>query len=251
MLKLAALTKTAADKENTQMGLWRKLIDIGARAADLLVDRPADSLPPDRRIDSASFAAALIALSAKMAKADGLVTSEEINAFRQVFSMPPEAEADVARLFDMFRETTLGYQSYAKQVARKFRCCPFVLEDVLDGLFHIAKADGVVTDHEEQFLRTVSDIFGFSPREYRRIRASRLGREPNDPYLILGIDETIADQDLKTAYRRMAANNHPDRVLARGLPVELQQLANAKMAMINLAYAKIIEQRNIEQTNMH
>lgn len=233
------------------MGLWRKLIEIGARAADLLVDRTADSFPQDRRIDDASFAAALIALSAKMAKADGLVTSDEVIAFRQIFSVPPEAEKDVAKLFDMFRETTLGYESYAKQIARKFRCCPFVLEDVLDGLFHIAKADGVVTDEEEKFLHTVSDIFGFSTREYRRIRASRLGREPDDPYLILGIDESISDDDLKTAFRRMASNNHPDRVLARGLPVELQELANAKMAMINLAYDKIIAERAVDQNLVH
>ncbi len=232
------------------MGLWRKLIEIGTKAADLFHEREAEGLPPDRRIDSASFAAALIALSAKMAKADGLVTSDEVNAFRQIFSIPPEAERDVSRLFNMFRETTLGYQSYAKQIARKFRCCPFVLEDVLDGLFHIAKADRVITPQEELFLQTVSDIFGFSNREYRRIRASRLGREPDDPYLILGVEETISDADLKIAYRRMASNNHPDRVLARGLPVELQELANAKMAMINLAYDKIMEQREKEKDHM-
>ncbi|VAV87780.1 DnaJ-like protein DjlA [hydrothermal vent metagenome] len=233
------------------MGMWRKLIEIATRAADLLVEREADSLPPDRRIDDAGFAAALIALSAKMAKADGLVTSDEVAAFRQIFSVPPEAERDVARLFNMFRETTLGYQSYAKQVARKFRCCPFVLEDVLDGLFHIAKADGVVTAEEEKFLQTVADIFGFSRLEYRRIRASRLGREPDDPYLILGVEETISNIDLKTAYRRMASINHPDRVLARGLPSELQNLANAKMAMINLAYSRILQERAMDDKLVH
>ncbi len=225
------------------MGLWHKITEIGTRAADLLADRTAYTAAPDRRINSASFAAAMIALSAKMAKADGLVTSEEILAFRQIFSIPPEAEDDVARLFNLFRETTLGYQSYAKQVARKFNGYPGILEDVLGGLFHIAKADGIITDAEEEFLQTVSGIFGFSPLDYRRIRASQLGREPDDPYLILGVDETITDTDLKRAYRCMAANNHPDRVLARGLPSELQGLANAKMAMINLAYAKIIKER--------
>jgi len=233
------------------MGMWRKLIDIAARAAELLVERKMDGLPPDRRIDDASFAAALIALSAKMAKADGLVTSDEIHAFHQIFVVPPEAEKDVAKLFNMFRETTLGYRSYAQRIARKFRNCPFVLEDVLDGLFHIAKADGVITPEEEEFLQTISKIFGFSTLEYRRIRASRLGREPDDPYLILGVEESISDDDLKTAYRRMASNNHPDRVLARGLPVELQNLANAKMAMINLAYSKIVSERTRDNNLVH
>ncbi len=224
------------------MGLWRKFSEIAAQAAAFFVESD-DEHHPGHRVDDAGFASALIALGAKMAKADGQVTPDEIAAFREVFNAPKDSQHDVARLFNLFRQTTLGYESYARRIARKFRCCPCILEDILDGLMHIARADGRVTEDEEAYLRRVAEIFGFSEREYRRIRASRLGREPDDPYLILGVDEDIRDEDLQKAYRRMAAANHPDRVLARGLPSEMQELANRKMAMINLAYEKIRRER--------
>jgi len=195
------------------------------------------------RIDDAGFAAALIGLGAKLAKADGVVSRDEIDAFKRVFQAPPEAEAGMARFFDLARQTTLGYEAYAKIIAKKFRAKPAALEDVLDGLFHIALADGVVTVDEMNFLETVADIFGFSEREFRRIRIAHLGRPADDPYLILGVDEDISDLDLKKAYRRMAAANHPDRLMARGLPEQMQKLANHKMAMVNEAYAEILKDR--------
>jgi len=110
-------------------------------------------------------------------------------------------------------------------------------------LFHIALADGIVTDEEAKFLETVSNVFGFSEREYKRIKSSHLGQDSDDPYLILGIDPDISDSDLKRAYRRQAAANHPDRLMARGLPKEMMGLANHKMAIINRAYAQILEER--------
>lgn len=204
----------------------------------------ADGQP--KRIDDAGFAAALIGLGAKMAKADGVVTRDEINAFKRIFKAPPEAQDQMGRLFDLARKTTLGYDGYARIIARKFRAQPAALEDVMDGLFHIALADGVVTDDELEFLVAVSTIFGFSDREFRRIKIGHMGRPADDPYLILGIDEDVTDAELKKAYRRMASANHPDRLIARGLPQELQNLANHKMAVINEAYAEIQRQRSAD-----
>ena len=194
-------------------------------------------------VDEAKLVAALVALGAKMAKADGQVRHEDILAFRQVFQTDPQTEAAIGRFFDLARQTTLGYQRYAKIVTKAFRAQPGLLEDVLDGLFHIALADGIVTDDEADFLETVAHIFGFSDREYRRIRSSHLGHDAEDPYLILGVDYDISDSDLKRAYRRQAAANHPDRLMARGLPKEMVGLATHKMAIINRAYAQILSER--------
>ena len=120
-----------------------------------------------------------------------------------------------------------------------------MLEDVLDGLFHIAKADGAVTASEENFLEEVARIFGFSELEYRRIRTAHIGAADDDPYVILGIDADISDADLKRAYRRIASQNHPDRMIARGVPPEAQRLAGEKMAMINTAYGQILKERGL------
>lgn len=195
------------------------------------------------RIEPAGVTAALIALGAKMAKSDGLVTEDEVIAFKTVFQATPENDREIGRFFDLARQTTLGYERYAQIIAKKFRAQPAALEDVLDGLFHIAMADGVVTDDEMEFLITTGEIFGFSKREFERIRIAHMGRAADDPYLILGVDEDISDADLKKAYRRMASANHPDRLMARGLPKELIGLANHKMAMVNKAYAEIKELR--------
>jgi len=201
-------------------------------------------------IDQAKLVAALVALGAKMAKADGQVTDEDIVAFRQVFRTDPQTEATIGRFFNLARQTTLGYKRYARIVTKAFRAQPGILEDVLDGLFHIALADGIVTEDEAEFLETVAEVFGFSDREYRRIRNAHLGKDADDPYLILAVDPDISDKDLKTAYRRQAAANHPDRLLARGLPKEMVGIANHKMAIINRAYSQILEERKAERPRL-
>jgi len=201
-------------------------------------------------IDQAKLVAALVALGAKMAKADGQVTDEDIVAFRQVFRTDPQTEATISRFFNLARQTTLGYKRYARIVTKAFRAQPGILEDVLDGLFHIALADGIVTEDEAEFLETVAEVFGFSDREYRRIRNAHLGQDADDPYLILAVDPDISDKDLKTAYRRQAAANHPDRLLARGLPKEMVGIANHKMAIINRAYSQILEERKAERPRL-
>ena len=194
-------------------------------------------------MDEAGIVAALVALGAKMAKADGQVRNAEVAAFKRVFQATPDNEATIGRFFDLARQTTLGFERYARIIAKRFRAQPAALEDVLDGLFHIALADGIVTDEEMAFLERVGYIFGFSDREFRRIKIAHMGRAADDPYLILGVDEDISDAGLKRAYRRMAAANHPDRMIARGLPQELLGLANHKMAMVNKAYAEIVALR--------
>ncbi len=223
------------------MSLWDRIMTAAAR---LFGPPPAiDTDGQPSRIEPAGVTAALIALGAKMAKSDGVVTLDEVVAFKTVFRASPENEKEIGRFFDLARQTTLGFEKYAQIIARKYRAQPAALEDVLDGLFHIALADGVVSDDEMEFLKRTAEIFGFSQREFERVRIAHMGRASDDPYLILGVDEDISDADLKKAYRRMAAANHPDRLMARGLPKELLGLANHKMAMVNKAYAEIKELR--------
>lgn len=223
------------------MGLFNRI--FGAGAGLFGAPQSPDGAGTAGPIDQAGLVAALVALGAKMAKADGQVRVEDVQAFRQVFKADESSEAMIGRFFDLARQTTAGYQRYARIVAKKFRAKPSALEDVLDGLFHIALADGIVTDDEAEFLSTVATEFGFSDREFRRIKAAHLGRESDDPYLILGVDPDISDVDLKRAYRRQAAANHPDRMMARGLPPEMVGLANHKMAMVNNAYTQILAER--------
>lgn len=192
-----------------------------------------------------AFTIAVIALSAKMAKADGVVTPDEVEAFSQVFAIDPQDAAHVSRVFNMARRDVAGFDSYARQIAQMFKDNPGVLEDLMDGLFHIARADGVVHEDELIFLRDVAGIFGFSDFEFARIRATNTGEAVVDPYLVLGVTPDASDADLKRAYRRAVSENHPDRLMARGVPPEFVALANDKLATINMAWGELKKLRSI------
>lgn len=223
---------------------------LGVVAGHYALDRDEktrDANPFDPRGDTnrIGFTIGVIALGAKMAKADGFVSREEVNAFKQVFNVPPEEMANVARMFDLARQDVAGYEQYAQQIAGMFRGKPRVLEDLLDGLFYIAQADSVFHPKEEEFLHSVAVIFGFDEANWARIRAGHIGPVAGDPYTILGVAHTVTDDELKKAYRKLVRENHPDTLIAQGLPEEFVMVANGKIATINDAYDRIAKQRGI------
>ncbi len=234
------------------MSIWGKIAGAGLGLAvggplGALVGAVAGHLVIDRALADKEvvFTVALIALSAKMAKADGQVSDAEIRAFEEVMKVPDAEKANVDRVYRIAQQDVAGFQAYAEQVASIFRDNPAMLEDVIDALFHIAKADKYVHPAELEYLRTVADIFGFSEVEFARIRASHLGSDKADPYLILGITPDISSDDLRKAYHRLVRENHPDTLIARGVPKELVSIANEKLATINVAYEKIMTHRGL------
>src|ERR1700761_2657431 len=233
------------------MSVWGK---VSGAAAGLLVGGPVGALVGavaghfifDRETDpGVAFTIAVIALAGKMAKADGVATEEEFAIFLKVFSVPPQEENNVRRIFNLARQDVAGFEAYAGQIASLFRGNPAILEDVLDGLFEIAKADGVLHPAESKFLERVADIFGFAPGEFRRIRAAHFAPELTDPYVILGVSYVASDEEIRQTYRRLVRENHPDRLIARGVPEEFVKMANDKLASINAAYEKIQSERGL------
>ena len=192
--------------------------------------------PPERTV---AFAIAVIALGAKMAKADGRVTRGEVRAFREVFHVPPEEEENAARVFDLARQDVAGFELYARRLARMFGPGDRVLESVLEGLFHIAMADGGLDAREEDFLREVTRIFGISERGYRCIKAEFVPGAPADPYEVLDVDPDAPLATVRAAWSQAVRDNHPDRLVARGLPAEAIRLAEARLVAINRAWEDI------------
>jgi DnaJ like chaperone protein len=229
---------------------------LGALAGHLLIDRESRRRPDaddrDRRDgrklrehDEIAFTIGVIALSAKLAKADGTVTRDEVDVFKQVFPVPREEDANVGHLFNLAKQDVAGFDSYARQLANLFRHRPGVLEDLLDSLFLIAKADDRLHPGELEYLRRVAEIFGFSEGEFQRIRAAHFGPDHEDPYVILGVERSVSDDDLKRAYHKLVRENHPDSLIARGVPEEFVKLATEKLAAINGAYDHIKQERGI------
>ena len=215
---------------------------LGALAGHFLIDREIPSLEPGEA-PGIVFTIAMIALAAKMAKADGTVTAEEIETFHRLFRVPPKEQGNVDRIFRLAQQDTSGYEAYATQVSKVLAGNPALLEDILDGLFEIAKADGVFHPGEAQFLERVADIFGFTPNAYRRIRAAHIGPDKDDPYVVLGVDYDASDDEIKSTYRMLVRENHPDKLMARGVPEEFISLATDKLATINTAFDKIEKER--------
>jgi DnaJ like chaperone protein len=210
---------------------------VGAVAGHIFLDRDTDP--------GVTFTIAIIALAGKMARADGVVTEEEFEVFQRVFGVPPAEQANVRRIFNLARQDIAGFEHYAGQIARLFMDNPAMLEDILDGLFEIAKADGVLHPGEAKFLERVGEIFGFAPNEFRRIRASHFAPELTDPYVILGVSYAADEDELKQTYRRLVRENHPDSLMARGVPAEFIKLANDKLAAINNAFEKIKQEQGL------
>ncbi|MEQ8195202.1 MAG: TerB family tellurite resistance protein [Rhodospirillales bacterium] len=200
----------------------------------------------DREQRQVAFSVAVIVLGAKLAKVDGTVTRAEVNAFKETFHIPPEAIADVGRIFNEARGEATGFEPYAYQIAEMFAHEPRVLEELLGGLFHIAKADSAVSPAEKTFIRSVAHIFGFDGRTFNRILASHVGgADEADPYAVLGLARGAGDGDIKKTYRRLIRENHPDVLIAQGMPTEFVAVANEKMAAINAAYDRIEKERGL------
>ena len=201
--------------------------------------------------DQIAFTTAVIVLCAKMAKADGQVTSDEIASFKKIFHIPTEEQENVGKLFNEARNESIGFEPYASQIAALFEYKPSVLEEILGVLFVIAKADGAIHPNEKNFVRDVAEIFKFDQREYERIEAIYLsnsieGEQQSDPYSILGLSQSATNSEIKKAYRKLIRDYHPDKLISHGVPKEFVELANEKMTKINLAYDQIEKQRGLK-----
>lgn len=193
-----------------------------------------------QRRNEAAFSIALIALSAKMARADGVVTDDEIEAFRTFFHFPASEADKVRMVYQLAQQDVAGFKEYLSRIAKIFDDSPAVLEDVLYCLFHVAVADGVAHPREIELLDQAAAAFGVSKAAYHRLKAMHLGLGADDPYLILGIEPGVSLEQVKAAYRALSRDHHPDALMGRGVPADLVRIAEGRMAAINGAYEQIL-----------
>ncbi|MEX0316834.1 MAG: TerB family tellurite resistance protein [Ruegeria sp.] len=221
------------------MSLWTRITDaLSALAQGESLTEVFERLrtPPER---SVAFAIAVIALGAKMAKADGQVTRDEVTAFREVFQIGREEEAGAARVFNMARTDVAGYQDYARKIRRMFAEDSTTLCDLMEGLFHIAMADGFYHPGENEFLEEVSRIFGQTDQQFKALRARFVPDAPNDPYTVLGVSPDMPLAEIRRIWRQLVRDTHPDAMMARGVPEEAIRLAEKKLIDINRAWDEI------------
>ena len=221
------------------MSIWTRIADaLSALASGESLSAVFDRLraPPER---SVGFAIAVIALGAKMAKADGLVTRDEVTAFREVFFIPKGEEANAARVFNLARQDVAGFEDYARRIARMFGEADPVLCDLMEGLFHIAVSDGHYHPAEDEFLARVAEIFGIDGRRFRGLRTRFVPDAAPDPWDVLGIPPGTPADEARAAWRALVLESHPDRMIARGVPEEAVKMAETRLVAINRAWEEI------------
>ena len=222
------------------MSIWKRISDaLAALAQGEGLSAVFEKLrtPPERTI---GFTIAVIALGAKMAKADGLVTRDEVTAFRQVFHIPASETQNAARVFDLARKDVAGFDLYAARIRDMFGAGHQALVDLLEGLFYIAVADGRYHPNENVFLEEVARIFGVQSRDFVNMRARFVPDENPDPYCVLGVDPTADAETVRQAWRALVREYHPDRMIARGVPEEAMKLAEKRLIQANLAFEEIL-----------
>jgi len=240
------------------MSIWGKIIGsatgfafggpIGALVGGIAghaVDKihPKDRLPKEKALKQIGFTIGVIVLSAKMAKADGKVTKEEIIAFRKKVNVPINEIKNVGRLWDQARQTIDGFEIYAKQITNLLGKKSPVLEELLNLLLFIAKADGIISPEEISYLKKVSIIFGFLENDFERIYSSNMGNHMN-PFQVLGVSEDTPIKNIKNKWKILAINHHPDRLIAKGMPEDFIEKSTARLQEINNAW-DIIQKKQL------
>jgi len=231
------------------MSIWTRITEalaalVQGEPLSVVFDKLRSAAVPEQ---SVGFTIAVLALGAKMAKADGSVTRDEVTAFRRIFTFPPGEEEHAAHVFNLARQDVAGFDAYARKIARLFnpesrKLCAddhHVLVDILESLFQIAVADGSYHPGEDAFLAHVADAFGLDEGCFRIVRSRLVEGAPRDPYDVLGLPRNATRDAARKAWKALVRDTHPDVMQARGVPPEAMKLAERRMQLINEAWREI------------
>lgn len=192
--------------------------------------------------ESIKFTIAIIALSAKLARSDGAVTIDEVEMFRRIMSVSQEEETNVRRLFDLAKQDVAGFESYAQQIGKLLEDDTVLRREVVDGLFAIAAADGVLHEREDVYLRTVAGLIGVTPASYEHLRGLYFA-VPMGPYDTLGLTPDATDAEIKARHRSLVKEHHPDRLAGLGCCPTFIAKAEERLASVNAAFDVIARER--------
>ena len=185
------------------------------------------------------FALSLIILSAKLSKADGRVSKEELIAVKEKLQIPDSEIDQVAKIFNKAKDESTGYEPYAKQISEIFKGNQNVLEEVINILFYIAEADGHVSNEEESMIANIAFIFGLSQNQYESIKETRKSSDKLNPYIVLESQPTDDLKSIRKKYIKLSKEHHPDLLISKGVPIEVINESKNKMRAINAAWDQI------------
>jgi len=185
------------------------------------------------------FAISLVILTAKLAKADGQVSKEELIAVRDKLKIPENEIEQVGKIFNKAKQESKGYEPYAQQIAQIYKNNPNVLEEVINILFYIAEADGNVSQSELDMMQNIARIFGLNQAQFNSIKESRKSSDKLNPYIVLESKPEENLQTIRKKYLKLSKEHHPDILISKGVPKEVIEESKKKMRAINSAWDQI------------
>ena len=193
------------------------------------------NLPENIAVKQINFTIGVIALSAKMAKADGIVSYQELDAFKKGLIINQNELRNVEKVWNFAKQSVHGFESYAKQLAKLFKPSSSILENLIHLLFSIAKSDGQITIEEMEFLKKVSIIFGFDEKKFNLFKEIYIN-DDYDPYTVL--QSNIYDPIDRINKKRISLlkKHHPDVLISKGQPLEFVEKNNHYVKMINKSW---------------
>lgn len=185
------------------------------------------------------FALSLIVLSAKLSKADGQVSKEELIAVKDKLRIPENELDQVGKIFNKAKEESAGYEPYAQQIAQIYRGNINVLEEVINILFYIAEADGNVSKSEHKMIEHIAQIFGLTEIQFNSIKESRKSSDKLNPYIVLESNPDDTIEIIRKRYLKLSKEHHPDLLMSKGVPQEVIDESKTKMRVINSAWDQV------------
>ena len=186
-----------------------------------------------------TFLISLIVLTAKLAKADGQVSKEELVAIKDKLKIPDSEIDQVGKIFNKAKDESTGYEPYAQQIGQIYKKNPAVLDEVINILFYIAESDGNVSASELNMIQHIAQIFGLSDQQFQSIQESRKGSDKLNPYIILNSKPDNDLQTIRKRYLKLSKEHHPDLLISKGMPIEVIDESKKKMRAINSAWSQI------------
>ena len=205
---------------------------VGGRISSARRSGFQQSFAPPQQV----FAIALIILTAKLAKADGNVSKEELIAIKDKLKIPDHEIDQVGKIFNKAKKDSLGYEPYARQIAQIYRNNPAVLDEVINILFYIAEADRNVSDSENTMIKSIANIFGINDSQFEGIKESRKSSDKLNPYIVLGCNPNDDFATIRKKYLLLSKEHHPDILVSKGVPQEVIEESKKKMRAINSAF---------------
>ena len=204
------------------------------------------------------------AVMGHLAKCDGRVSENEIRIAQKVMdemNLSAAMKREAARLFNEGKLPQFDLNAMLRELRAACWNKPSLLRVFMEMQLKIAFADGQMLSPEKQeklqYIGKELGLMGFNfsqfeqryraEQNYRHYRYQSNVSDPNaylsDAYKVLGVASTANDVDVKKAYRRLMSQNHPDKLMAKGLPPEMIKMANQKTQQIKKAYEQVCASR--------